>query len=250
MTNRNPCTTPVDTKPKVSSSIGKPIGNATEFRSLAGALQYLTITWLDISCRSTNVFVHAWSKGLRLPVVYPSNIMCTTLESVSVKNIMFVLPRLRLPVVYPSCVSQKKFTSAASGPINPTIPYHKFATVQPAYEMYPPLLLRRWLISSADSPFPPWAWSSCARVSSMCGLVSCDLHAKNTQPCINLDRSATMPRYEPVCRWQMTHFTIWHTPPCLRALSAVWVLTSSLQLQGATCHPRYWASSRRRFQLG
>jgi hypothetical protein len=49
MIHCNPCTTPVDTKPKVSSALGKPVGNATEFRSLAGALQYLTITRPDIS---------------------------------------------------------------------------------------------------------------------------------------------------------------------------------------------------------
>jgi histone deacetylase 1/2 len=48
MTNCNPCTTPVDTKPKLASS-GSRVANASEYRSLAGALQYLTITRPDIS---------------------------------------------------------------------------------------------------------------------------------------------------------------------------------------------------------
>jgi hypothetical protein len=49
MLNCNPCTTPIDTKPKLSSATGRSVRNATEFRSLAGALRYLTITRPDIS---------------------------------------------------------------------------------------------------------------------------------------------------------------------------------------------------------
>lgn len=45
----NPCTTPIDTKPKLSSVEGRSVSNATEFCSLAGALQYLTITRTNIS---------------------------------------------------------------------------------------------------------------------------------------------------------------------------------------------------------
>ena len=45
----NPCATPIDTKSKLSASVGKPVSDPTEFRSLAGALQYLTITRPDIS---------------------------------------------------------------------------------------------------------------------------------------------------------------------------------------------------------
>nr|GEU60417.1 germacrene A oxidase-like [Tanacetum cinerariifolium] len=42
------CTTPTDTKSKLSS-LGTPISNPTLYRSLAGALRYLTITCPDIS---------------------------------------------------------------------------------------------------------------------------------------------------------------------------------------------------------
>jgi histone deacetylase 1/2 len=49
MLNCNPCTTLSDTKPKLSSTHGPSVANATEFRSLAGTLQYLTITRPDIS---------------------------------------------------------------------------------------------------------------------------------------------------------------------------------------------------------
>jgi hypothetical protein len=36
--------TPVDTQAKVSAEFGLPVGDPTHFRSLAGALQYLTST--------------------------------------------------------------------------------------------------------------------------------------------------------------------------------------------------------------
>lgn len=49
MTNCNPCLTPVDTKSKLSASTGPPVDDPTLFRSLAGALQYLTFTRPDIS---------------------------------------------------------------------------------------------------------------------------------------------------------------------------------------------------------
>nr|GEZ77487.1 ribonuclease H-like domain-containing protein [Tanacetum cinerariifolium] len=44
----NPCRTPVDTNSKLSAD-GDPISDPTLYRSLTGALQYLTFTWPDIS---------------------------------------------------------------------------------------------------------------------------------------------------------------------------------------------------------
>ncbi|GJX49867.1 ribonuclease H-like domain-containing protein [Tanacetum coccineum] len=44
----NPCRTPVDTDSKLSAD-GDPVSDPTLYRSLAGALQYLTFTWPDIS---------------------------------------------------------------------------------------------------------------------------------------------------------------------------------------------------------
>ena len=44
-----PCATPVDLKAKLSDKEGKQVDNPTEYRSLAGALQYLTFTRPDIS---------------------------------------------------------------------------------------------------------------------------------------------------------------------------------------------------------
>ncbi|XP_062192539.1 uncharacterized mitochondrial protein AtMg00810-like [Phragmites australis] len=49
MTDCKPCTTPVDTQPKMSGTDGSPINDPTHYRSLAGALQYLTFTRPDIS---------------------------------------------------------------------------------------------------------------------------------------------------------------------------------------------------------
>jgi hypothetical protein len=61
MLNCNPCTTPIDTKPKLSPAAGPSVANATELRSLAGALQYLTITRPDISYAVQQIclFMHA-----------------------------------------------------------------------------------------------------------------------------------------------------------------------------------------------
>lgn len=49
--NCKPCSTPVDTSTKLSLDVstGHSVDDPTLFRSLAGALQYLTFTWPDIS---------------------------------------------------------------------------------------------------------------------------------------------------------------------------------------------------------
>jgi hypothetical protein len=49
MAECKPCSTPVDTNPKVSATDGVPVADAFDFRSLAGALQYLTFTRPDIA---------------------------------------------------------------------------------------------------------------------------------------------------------------------------------------------------------
>ncbi|XP_074266651.1 uncharacterized protein LOC141589930 [Silene latifolia] len=49
MRNCKPCATPVDTKAKLSGDSGEPFDNPSLYRSLAGALQYLTFTRPDIS---------------------------------------------------------------------------------------------------------------------------------------------------------------------------------------------------------
>nr|ADB85383.1 putative retrotransposon protein [Phyllostachys edulis] len=49
MSNSKPYSTPVDTSSKVSCSDGAPVSDATHYRGLAGALQYLTFTRLDIT---------------------------------------------------------------------------------------------------------------------------------------------------------------------------------------------------------
>ena len=48
MKDCKPCATPVDLKSKLSDKEGKPVSNSTDYRSLAGALQYLTFTRPDI----------------------------------------------------------------------------------------------------------------------------------------------------------------------------------------------------------
>jgi hypothetical protein len=44
MTDCKPCSTTVDTQAKLSATLGDPVADPTAYRSLAGALQYLTFT--------------------------------------------------------------------------------------------------------------------------------------------------------------------------------------------------------------
>ena len=44
MAECKPCSTPVDTNSKIDAADGTPVSDPTDFRSLAGALQYLTFT--------------------------------------------------------------------------------------------------------------------------------------------------------------------------------------------------------------
>ncbi|XP_047335712.1 uncharacterized mitochondrial protein AtMg00810-like [Impatiens glandulifera] len=61
MTDCNPASTPVDSKGKMSTQSGISYGDPTSYRSLCGALQYLTFTRLDISYAVQQVclFMHA-----------------------------------------------------------------------------------------------------------------------------------------------------------------------------------------------
>ena len=58
MSSCNPVHTPVDTKGKLSATSGKPYSDPTHFRSLAGALQYLTFTRPDISYAVQQICLH------------------------------------------------------------------------------------------------------------------------------------------------------------------------------------------------
>ena len=58
MSNCSPCLTPVDTKSKLSASHGEPYEDPTNYRSLVGALQYLTFTRSDISYVVQQVCLH------------------------------------------------------------------------------------------------------------------------------------------------------------------------------------------------
>ena len=58
MTSCKPAPTPVDTKAKLSVSLGSPYENPTHYRSLAGALQYLTFMRPDISYAVQQVCLH------------------------------------------------------------------------------------------------------------------------------------------------------------------------------------------------
>jgi hypothetical protein len=48
MTECHPTATPVDSRAKLTATDGAPVESPSEYRSLAGALQYLTLTWPDL----------------------------------------------------------------------------------------------------------------------------------------------------------------------------------------------------------
>jgi hypothetical protein len=58
MSNCKPCSTPVDTQTKLSEDDGPPVTDATSYRSLIGALQYLTFSWPDITYVVQQVCLH------------------------------------------------------------------------------------------------------------------------------------------------------------------------------------------------
>jgi len=58
MVDCKPCSTPVDMNPKLSAEVGAPVSDPTDFRSLAGALQWLTFTRPDISYAVQQVCLH------------------------------------------------------------------------------------------------------------------------------------------------------------------------------------------------
>jgi len=58
MAECKPCSTPVDTNPKIAAADGTPVSDPSDFRSLAGALQYLTFTRPDIAYVVQQVCLH------------------------------------------------------------------------------------------------------------------------------------------------------------------------------------------------
>ena len=60
MTDCKPCSTPVDTQAKLSADLGDPMVDPTAYRSLAGALQYLTFTRLDLTYAVQQVCLHTY----------------------------------------------------------------------------------------------------------------------------------------------------------------------------------------------
>lgn len=58
MSHCNPCATPLDARAKLPTAVGAPVANATLYRSLAGALQYLTFTRPDTTHAVQQVCLH------------------------------------------------------------------------------------------------------------------------------------------------------------------------------------------------
>ena len=58
MSQCHPASTPVDTSPKVAADVGRPVDDPSEYRSLAGGLQYLTMTRPDLAYAVQQACLH------------------------------------------------------------------------------------------------------------------------------------------------------------------------------------------------
>jgi hypothetical protein len=58
MSDCKPATTPVHTKAKLPSDVGEPVADLTFYRSIVGALQYLTLTWPDLTYAVQQACLH------------------------------------------------------------------------------------------------------------------------------------------------------------------------------------------------
>ena len=61
MSDCKPCSTPVDTQAKLSEDDRPPVTDATSYRSLTGALQYLTFSCPDIPYAVQQVCLHIYT---------------------------------------------------------------------------------------------------------------------------------------------------------------------------------------------
>jgi hypothetical protein len=60
MMDCKPCMTPVDLQAKLADDLGPPVADAPQFRSIAGALQYLTFTRPDIAYVVQQICLHMY----------------------------------------------------------------------------------------------------------------------------------------------------------------------------------------------
>jgi hypothetical protein len=58
MTDCKPCSTPVDTRAKLSATLGDPVADPTASRSLPEALQYLTFTRPHLTYTVQQIYLH------------------------------------------------------------------------------------------------------------------------------------------------------------------------------------------------
>ncbi|WVZ88686.1 hypothetical protein U9M48_035178 [Paspalum notatum var. saurae] len=86
MTDRNPCSTPVDTQAKISEDAGPPVADPTAYRSLAGALQYLTFTRPDITYAVQQLLAELHSPLAKSTLVYCDNVSAVYLSTNPVQH--------------------------------------------------------------------------------------------------------------------------------------------------------------------
>jgi hypothetical protein len=58
MADCKPCTTPLNLQAKLAEDSGPPVEDASQFRSIVGALQYLTFTWPNIAYAVQQICLH------------------------------------------------------------------------------------------------------------------------------------------------------------------------------------------------
>ena len=82
MSSCNPCQTPLEVHSKLSSQDGPPVANPTLYRSLAGALQYLTLTRPDIAHAVQQVLLTYKLRAVKFSQIFLRSYIPSTLMSV------------------------------------------------------------------------------------------------------------------------------------------------------------------------
>jgi hypothetical protein len=117
MSDCKPCSTPVDTQAKLSEDDGPPVADAMSYRSLTGALQYLTFSRPDIAYAVQQVCLHMHTP--REPHLTASSGFCATSTALSTTTSYSAHPRRRSSWSTPTLTRLAVPTRAGPPPVTP-----------------------------------------------------------------------------------------------------------------------------------